>query len=68
MKLVSGRRAHESIERFAVLAVVAMLSVLSPAHAADLLVSNALVAHSLEHVIVAPVDGDFRLVVGDDRP
>ena len=35
-------------QRFAVLAVVAMLSVLSPAHAADLLASSALAAHSLE--------------------
>jgi hypothetical protein len=35
-------------KRFAVLAVVAVPSVLTPAHAADLLVSSALVAHPLE--------------------
>jgi hypothetical protein len=56
--------------RFAVLAVVAAPSAPSPAHAADLLVSSALVAHPLEHIFVAPVDvnGDVRLVAGDEHP
>jgi hypothetical protein len=67
--LPDGEHMNRS-KRFAVLAVVAMLSVLSPAHAANLLVSSALVAHPLEHIFVAPVDvgGDFRLVAGDERP